>query len=67
MYLNLVSMLLPTVVSVIKAYIKSSSSKKDDVILDLVKDSVVYLSDKDNNTVDKSTCDTVLKTRVLKK
>jgi len=67
MYLNLINMLLPIVMTVIRDYIKSSSSKKDDLVLDVVKDSVVYLSQKDNNTLDKSTCDQVLKTRVLKK
>ena len=67
MYLNLINMLLPIVMTVIRDYIKSSSSKKDDLVLDVVKDSVVYLSQKDNNTLDESTCDQVLKTRVLKK
>lgn len=50
---------LPVAVEIIKAYIKNSSSKKDDLILNTVKDGCRYLSVKDNNTVSVDLADSV--------
>lgn len=45
----LLQLILPVAVEIVKAYIKSSSSAKDDLILETVKDSCYYLASKDNN------------------
>lgn len=51
MYASLLNLLLPLGVSILKLYIESSSSKKDDLILSTVQDGCKYLELKDNNTV----------------
>ena len=55
----ILNLILPLAVEVIKAYINSSSSKKDDLILSTVKDGCYYLSAKDNNDMNIHTADTV--------
>ncbi len=47
------SLLIGLAINLIKSYISSTSSHKDDLILDLVKDGVDYLANKTNNTVTK--------------
>lgn len=49
--MNIFSFLLPLAIDLIRGYIRSTDSKKDDLVLDIVKDSVCYLEGKDNNTV----------------
>ena len=49
--MNLFSLLLPFALELIKGYIRSTDSKKDDLVLDIVKDGVCYLEGKDNNNV----------------
>lgn len=44
-------MLLKLGINLVSSYIKSSDSKQDDKILDIVKDGASYLADKDNNDV----------------
>lgn len=48
----LINFVLPLALSLVNAYIKNSSSKHDDLILQASKDSIDYLAQKDNNTVD---------------
>lgn len=57
--MNIFSFLLPLAVELIRSYIKSTDSKKDDVILDIVKDSVCYLEGKDNNSVNSYAKETI--------
>lgn len=53
--INLVfEFILPIAITIIRGYIKSTDSTKDDIILDLVKDSIIYLSDQPNNTISKN-------------
>lgn len=42
---------LPLAFQAIQSYIKNSSSKNDDKVLELTKQSCQYLAAKDNNTV----------------
>jgi hypothetical protein len=55
MPLTLISILLPYAFKAIEAYIKNSSSEKDDEILELTKKSCQYLGEKDNNTISMGT------------
>lgn len=48
----LINFVLPLALSLVNAYIKNSSSKHDDLILQSVKDGVDYLAPKDNNSID---------------
>lgn len=59
MHALLFNILLPLGVSILKQYIESSSSKKDDLILSTVKDGCSYLSAKDNNDMNIHTADNV--------
>jgi hypothetical protein len=43
--------LLPVGIQLVKSYVESSSSKKDDKVLKMVQDSADYLSRKPNNTL----------------
>jgi hypothetical protein len=45
------SFLVPFAVELLKLYIKSSDSSKDDCVLDAVQKGCEYLASKDNNTV----------------
>lgn len=47
----LLDLIVPIAVQIIKSYIESSSSKKDDLILSTVKEGCSYLAPKDNNDV----------------
>jgi len=47
----LINFVLPLALSLVNAYIKNSSSKHDDLILQASKDSIDYLAQKDNNNV----------------
>lgn len=47
----LLQFVLPLAFQAIQSYIKNSSSKNDDQVLDLAKLSCQYLAGKDNNTV----------------
>lgn len=49
--MHLFSFLLPFAIELIRSYIRNTDSKKDDLVLDVVKDGLFYLSDKDNNNV----------------
>jgi hypothetical protein len=51
------SLLIELGITLVKSYIKSSESKKDDKILDIVKTGADYLSKKPNNTLDTYTSD----------
>ena len=48
------SLLIKLGVSLVTSYIESSSSKKDDKVLELVQTGASYLAKKPNNTVDNS-------------
>lgn len=65
--MHLFSFLLPIAIDLIKGYIRSSDSKKDDLVLDIVKDGVCYLADKDNNSVDNITASRILSQKITKK
>lgn len=54
-------MLLNLGINLVKSYIKSSDSSKDDEILKVVKDGAKYLSSKDNNDVTVDIADTIVK------
>lgn len=43
--------LMPLVFDILRGYINSTSSKKDDEVLKIVQDGARYLSNKDNNNV----------------
>lgn len=52
--INLVfEFILPIAITVIRSYIKSTDTTKDDMVLDLVKDSTKYLSENDTTTISK--------------
>lgn len=44
---------MPIAITFIKSYIISTTSKHDDLILDLTKQSVDYLANSTNNTISK--------------
>lgn len=48
----LVSILLPYAFDLIRSYIKSTDSSKDDKVLDMVQEGCKYLAPKSNNTLD---------------
>lgn len=48
----LASIFLPLAVDLIRSYIKSSDSSKDDKILQVVQDGCYYLAPKKNNNLD---------------
>ena len=54
-------LLLNLGVNLVKKYVESSESKGDDKVLELVKDSVDYMSKKDNNDVTVDIADTIIK------
>jgi len=58
------SFLIPLALTIIEGYIKSSSSKNDDIILDLVKTSVAYLEPKDNNDISHVAKNIILNTKI---
>lgn len=64
--MNIFSFLLPFAIDLIRAYIRSSDSKKDDLVLDIVKDSVCYLGVKDNNNVDITSVNNLLSKKITK-
>lgn len=46
-----ISYLVPLAVELLKLYIKTSDSSKDDKVLEVVQTGCAYLAPKDNNTV----------------
>lgn len=60
------SFLLPLAIELIKGYIRSSDSKKDDMVLDIVKEGVCYLGVKDNNNVDITSVNNLLSKKIIK-
>lgn len=66
MPLLLIQALLPLAVSAIQAYIKNSSTKNDDVILDLTKNTCQYLASTDTNTVLPALSNSLNNTRMVK-
>lgn len=54
LFINLV---LPVAVDTVKSYVKNSKSNKDDLILDIAKDSSKYLAKRTNNNVTKKIAD----------
>ncbi len=59
MWITLIRLFLPIAVKILKKYIINSDSKKDDVILDVVKTTSKYMSQKDNNTLSLDTASAV--------
>ena len=55
MPVNLIVALMPLISKLLDVYIKSTASKKDDEVLEIVKKGAEYLAQKDNNDL---TCDT---------
>lgn len=51
MWIQILRFLLPIAGHIVQLYIKNSDSKKDDLVLDLAKQTVHYMSVKDNNTM----------------
>lgn len=49
--MNLLPLLLPVAVDIIRGYIKSSSTKKDDKILEVVQEGARYLADCPNCSI----------------
>lgn len=47
--MNLFTLLLPLAIDVVRMYIKSSDTTKDDQILNVVQDGCRYLAPKDSN------------------
>ena len=48
---SIVTLLMPFVLDLIVVYIKSSSSKQDDKVLEIVQEGAAYLAQKENNDV----------------
>jgi len=48
---SIVTLLMPFVLDLIVVYIKSSSSKQDDKVLEIVQEGAAYLAQKENNNV----------------
>lgn len=65
--LNLFSLLLPLAFQLVKGYINSTDSKKDDHVLDIVKKGVCYLEAKDNNDVNSLDMLNILDKKIIKK
>jgi predicted transcriptional regulator len=59
-------LLLDLAVTVVKKYISSSESKKDDAVLELVKEGTEYLANKTNNTVAKNLSESLNRSTMLK-
>ena len=59
MPINFIVALMPLITKLLTKYIESSSSKKDDEILDIVKIGATYLANKDNNNVSKNDVDSL--------
>lgn len=57
---------LPFAITTVKEYVKSTSSKDDDLLLDITKQSADYLSKKSNNTVLKTTAKELNKSTIIK-
>jgi len=53
-------MLLNLGINLVKSYIESSDSKRDDKVLDLVKNGAKYLANKDNNDVTVKVADSIV-------
>lgn len=54
-------MLLNLGINLVKSYIESSDSSKDDEVLKMVKDGAKYLACKDNNDVTVNIANTIVK------
>lgn len=54
-------MLLNLGINLVKSYIESSDSSKDDEVLNMVKDGAKYLANKDNNDVTVDIADAIVK------
>lgn len=65
--MNLLSFLLPIAINIVKRYIDSSDSKRDDEILKVVQDSCVYLCAKDNNSLDLVTSKVISEIKMKRK
>ncbi|MEN4046212.1 hypothetical protein [Sulfurimonas sp. NWX367] len=63
--MNFFTMLFPLAVNIFELYIKNSSSKKDDAVLEVVKMGASYLANKDNNTITKDDCIKLNEKKVL--
>lgn len=59
MWINILKLFLPFAIDAIRAYVKSSDSKRDDKILQIAQETASYLSAKDNNTVSINTSDMI--------
>lgn len=64
--MNLFSLLLPFALELIKGYIRSTDSKKDDLVLNIVKEGVCYLESKDNNDVKNVDMFNILDKKIIK-
>lgn len=62
--MNLFSLLLPLAFRLIEGYIKNTDSKKDDMVLDIVKKGVCYLGSKDNNDLNINDTSSILKKQI---
>ncbi len=62
--MHLFSLLLPFAINIIQSYIRNTDSKKDDLVLDIVKDSLGYLAVKDNNSVNIYDANSIIKREV---
>lgn len=63
---NIVSLLLPLAIDIIKKYIESSDSESDDKVLEIVKDGAKYLVCKDNNKLTSFDVKGLVKTEIKK-
>lgn len=66
MWITLLRLLLPFAFNVVSKYVASSDSKKDDVILDIVKNTSKYMSLKDNNTLSIDTASAIALAKIKK-
>ncbi len=57
--LNLIPMLLPFAIDIIKKYVASSDSKKDDKVLEIAQETCKYMASKDNNTLSIDTASSI--------
>lgn len=60
----ILALLLPFIFDLIKEYIRSTDTDKDDEVLNIVQEGAKYLAEKDNNTVTENESN-VLQTAIM--
>ncbi len=64
MWLQILKLLLPYMLDALKSYIASTDTKKDDVILDIAKETSKYMSEQDNNNLSRGSIQDILTSKM---